>query len=32
MVRAYLRDGGDPRRTLDDMNRHYRESRVDERI
>ena len=31
MVHAYLRDGGDPRRTLDDMNRHYRESRADER-
>jgi multiple sugar transport system substrate-binding protein len=32
MVRAYLRDGGDPRPTLDDMNHHYRESRADERI
>jgi multiple sugar transport system substrate-binding protein len=31
MVRAYLRDGGNPRGTLDDMNRHYRESRADER-
>jgi multiple sugar transport system substrate-binding protein len=30
MVHAYLRDGGDPRRTLADMNRHYRESRADE--
>ena len=31
LVHAYLRDGGDPRRTLDDMNRRYRESRADER-
>jgi multiple sugar transport system substrate-binding protein len=31
LVHAYLRDGGDPRRTLDDMNRYYRESRADER-
>ena len=30
-VHAYVRDGGDPRRTLDDINRHYRESRADER-
>jgi multiple sugar transport system substrate-binding protein len=30
LVHAYLRDGGDPRRTLDDMNRHYRESHADE--
>jgi multiple sugar transport system substrate-binding protein len=31
VVHAYLRAGGDPRRTLDDLNRHYRESRTDER-
>jgi multiple sugar transport system substrate-binding protein len=30
-VHAYLRDGGDPRLALDDINRHYRESRTDER-
>src|SRR5687768_15467056 len=30
-VHAYLRDGGDPRQTLDDLNRHNRESRADER-
>lgn len=28
VVHAYLRDGGNPRRTLDEMNRHYRESRT----
>jgi len=31
MVHTYLRDGGDPRRTLADMNRRYRASRADER-
>jgi multiple sugar transport system substrate-binding protein len=31
VVHAYLRDGGDPRRTLAELNRHYREGRTDER-
>jgi multiple sugar transport system substrate-binding protein len=31
VVHTYLRDGGDPRLALVDMNRHYRESRDDER-
>jgi multiple sugar transport system substrate-binding protein len=31
VVHAYLRDGGDPRRTLAELNRHYLESRADER-
>jgi multiple sugar transport system substrate-binding protein len=31
MVHAHLRDSGDPRRTLDEINHHYRESRTDER-
>ena len=31
VVHAYLRDGGNPRLALDVINRHYRESRADER-
>jgi multiple sugar transport system substrate-binding protein len=31
VVHTYLRDGGDPHRMLDDINRHYRESWADER-
>ena len=31
LVHAYLRDGGDPRRTLAELNRYYRESRADDR-
>jgi multiple sugar transport system substrate-binding protein len=31
VVHTYLRDGGDPHRMLDDINRHYRDSWADER-
>jgi hypothetical protein len=31
VVHAYLRDGGDPRRVLDDMNCRYHQSRANER-